>query len=154
MRATFSPQIASFPPLPEPRNYFFLKKSTFFQKPIDFFKIKCYNIKALCDLHRQRCVFLRKPPATQQVFNAIKSGCGAVGSALPWGGRGRKFKSCHSDQKGDSSESPFFFVFRPKSRVFSHFSVALHPNASAKSNHIEPQKSGLTTCLTHSLTTW
>ena len=25
------------------------------------------------------------------------SGCGAVGSALPWGGRGRKFKSCHSD---------------------------------------------------------
>ena len=26
------------------------------------------------------------------------SGCGAVGSALPWGGRGRKFKSCHSDQ--------------------------------------------------------
>ena len=21
------------------------------------------------------------------------------GSALPWGGRGRKFKSCHSDQK-------------------------------------------------------
>ena len=27
----------------------------------------------------------------------LKSGCGAVGSALPWGGRGRKFKSCHSD---------------------------------------------------------
>ena len=27
-----------------------------------------------------------------------ESGCGAVGSALPWGGRGRKFKSCHSDQ--------------------------------------------------------
>ena len=26
------------------------------------------------------------------------SGCGAVGSALPWGGRGRTFKSCHSDQ--------------------------------------------------------
>ena len=30
------------------------------------------------------------------------SGCGAVGSALPWGGRGRKFKSCHSDQFGGS----------------------------------------------------
>ena len=29
---------------------------------------------------------------------ANESGCGAVGSALPWGGRGRKFKSCHSDQ--------------------------------------------------------
>ena len=25
------------------------------------------------------------------------SGCGAVGSALPWGGRGRGFKSRHSD---------------------------------------------------------
>ena len=27
------------------------------------------------------------------------SGCGAAGSALDWGSRGRKFKSCHSDQK-------------------------------------------------------
>ena len=38
-----------------------------------------------------------------------------------WGGRGRKFKSCHSDQKGDSSESPFFFVFLRLSLVFSLF---------------------------------
>ncbi len=75
-------------------------------------------------------------------------------SRVAWGGRGRKFKSCHSDQKGDSSESPFFFVFRPKSRVFSHFSVDYRPNTSAKSDHIKPQKSHLTTCLTHSLTTW
>ena len=50
-----------------------------------------------------------------------RSGCGAAGSALPWGGRGRKFKSCHSDQKGDSSESPFFFVFLRLSLVFSLF---------------------------------
>ena len=28
----------------------------------------------------------------------ILSGCGAVGSALRWGCRGRKFKSCHPDQ--------------------------------------------------------
>ncbi len=28
------------------------------------------------------------------------SGCGAVGSALPWGGRGRGFKSRHSDHIG------------------------------------------------------
>ncbi len=28
----------------------------------------------------------------------LLSGCGAVGSALPWGGRGRPFKSGHSDQ--------------------------------------------------------
>ena len=27
------------------------------------------------------------------------SGCGADGSALPWGGRGRWFKSSHSDQR-------------------------------------------------------
>ena len=31
--------------------------------------------------------------------NKQTSGCGAVGSALPWGGRGRTFKSCHSDQR-------------------------------------------------------
>ena len=42
------------------------------------------------------------------------SGCGAVGSALPWGGRGRKFKSCHSDQKSvrmHNSYGFFLFVF-------------------------------------------
>ena len=32
------------------------------------------------------------------ISKSLKSGCGAVGSALPWGGRGRTFKSCHSDQ--------------------------------------------------------
>ena len=31
------------------------------------------------------------------------SGCGAVGSALPWGGRGRTFKSCHSDHNHQHS---------------------------------------------------
>ena len=30
--------------------------------------------------------------------HAVVSGCGADGSALPWGGRGRWFKSSHSDQ--------------------------------------------------------
>ena len=60
----------------------------------------------------------------------------------------------HSDQKGDSSGSPFSFIFHPKSRVFSRFSVTSHPNASAKPDHIKPPKSPLTTCLTHSLTTW
>ena len=40
------------------------------------------------------------------------SGCGAAGSALPWGGRGRKFKSCHSDQKsiGNTTFSNAFFL--------------------------------------------
>ena len=45
--------------------------------------------------------------------DAIKvSGCGAAGSALPWGGRGRKFKSCHSDQKSvRMHNSCGFFLF-------------------------------------------
>jgi len=34
------------------------------------------------------------------IFDIIfyTSGCGAAGSVLPWGGRGRPFKSGHSDQ--------------------------------------------------------
>ena len=46
--------------------------------------------------------------------NKMVSGCGAVGSALPWGGRGRKFKSCHSDQKSVRVVqilTDFFFYF-------------------------------------------
>ena len=43
------------------------------------------------------------------------SGCGAVGSALPWGGRGRTFKSCHSDQikpwKHYASKALFFVCY-------------------------------------------
>ena len=32
-------------------------------------------------------------------YNLRTTGCGAVGSALDWGSRGRKFKSCHSDHQ-------------------------------------------------------
>ena len=32
------------------------------------------------------------------IEHAVVSGCGADGSALPWGGRGRWFESSHSDQ--------------------------------------------------------
>ena len=39
------------------------------------------------------------------------TGCGAVGSALPWGGRGRKFKSCHSDHSVRSDNFSRFIVF-------------------------------------------
>ena len=41
-----------------------------------------------------------------------RSGCGAVGSALPWGGRGRGFKSRHSDQikKTDHKICLFYFI--------------------------------------------
>ena len=53
---------------------------------------------------------------------ANASGCGAVGSALPWGGRGRKFKSCHSDQiKPKTNRFRLYFLhFRGKNRAFSH----------------------------------
>ena len=37
------------------------------------------------------------PLSRRQHIPRLVSGCGADGSALPWGGRGRKFKSCHSD---------------------------------------------------------
>ena len=36
-------------------------------------------------------------PATST--KKLISGCGAVGSALEWGSRGREFKSLHSDHK-------------------------------------------------------
>ena len=39
------------------------------------------------------------------------SGCGAVGSALPWGGRGRRFKSCHSDQNTEYATACSVFLF-------------------------------------------
>ena len=49
------------------------------------------------------------------------SGCGAVGSALPWVGRGRKFKSCHSDQiKPKTNRFRLYFLhFRGKIVCFS-----------------------------------
>ena len=40
---------------------------------------------------------LDKPSET--VYNIYcYLGVAQIGSALPWGGRGRRFKSCHSDQ--------------------------------------------------------
>ena len=40
-----------------------------------------------------------------------KSGCGAVGSALDWGSRGREFKSRHSDQEKEMGIRPSLFLF-------------------------------------------
>ena len=53
---------------------------------------------------------------------SARSGCGAVGSALPWGGRGRKFKSCHSDQLNEQRKLLVFLCFI---RVFEHFCESL-----------------------------
>ena len=44
----------------------------------------------------------------------IASGCGAVGSALDWGSRGRKFKSCHSDQKIRQVSTCRIFLSKPQ----------------------------------------
>ena len=51
---------------------------------------------------------------------ANASGCGAVGSALPWGGRGRWFKSSHSDQIKPKTVRfrLYFCIFGVKSSVF------------------------------------
>ena len=68
-------------------------------------------------IHFQECILFADLSISQIVFYAIidnpektcynyicwcaestLSGCGAVGSVLPWGGRGRPFKSGHSDQ--------------------------------------------------------
>ena len=49
------------------------------------------------------------------MMNARISGCGAVGSALPWGGRGRWFKSSHSEKteapQSKCSAELLFFLF-------------------------------------------
>ncbi len=54
-------------------------------------------------LFQKFAFFCKKDLTRSAVYVTIhrsqKSGCGAVGSALPWGGRGRTFKSCHSDQR-------------------------------------------------------
>ena len=39
------------------------------------------------------------------------SGCSAAGSALDWGSRGRKFKSCHSDFKKQRNSNEFRCFF-------------------------------------------
>ncbi len=64
---------------------------------LDKAKRMCYNIKAF----GKRRGFQNENPRK----NRTASGCGAVGSALPWGGRGRTFKSCHSDQIKPSGKS-------------------------------------------------
>ena len=53
------------------------------------------------------------------------SGCGAVGSALDWGSRGREFKSRHSDhlkesENVDLSRFSGFFIL-PKKHKWSLF---------------------------------
>ena len=39
----------------------------------------------------------KRPKTVYNIYCYL--GVAQIGSALPWGGRGRRFKSCHSDQK-------------------------------------------------------
>ena len=67
-------------------------------------------------------LFLKKdllfPERRDIIRNA--SGCGAAGSALDWGSRGRKFKSCHSDHEKSlfclPRQERFFPAFRAKNK--------------------------------------
>ena len=56
------------------------EKKKYFQLGLDFPNYLWYYIRA-SKRREPRC-----------------PGVAQIGSALPWGGRGRKFKSCHSDQ--------------------------------------------------------
>ena len=76
---------------------------------------------------------------------AQRSGCGAAGSALPWGGRGRKFKSCHSDQNRRFNRTSDFLYF---TGFFGFFGIYTASKTSAIFLPKIGSKSGTTTCLT------
>ena len=52
------------------------------------------NLKKGLTFQFESCIITHVADAT-----TTESGCGAAGSALDWGSRGREFKSRHSDQK-------------------------------------------------------
>ena len=69
---------------------------------------------------------------------SARSGCGAVGSALPWGGRGRKFKSCHSDQVTGGCKSSGYLYF---TRVFRTFGCGIFLYRAPKNTSENSEKS-------------
>ena len=61
-----------------------------------------------------------------------------LGAKTRWGGRGRKFKSCHSDQESEDDKSSDFLYF---TRVFRTFRVRIfcflrHSKMSEKTRKI------------------
>ena len=53
-------------------------------------------------------------------------GVAQIGSALPWGGRGRRFKSCHSDHKSTVILIELRWTFSmPENRLIQGFSAVL-----------------------------
>ncbi len=101
-------------PLSQPKSYPHTRQSHLFATAIFLWtsvfrkkmkKVCIFSKKVLTKLSA-RAIIVRLCERSQ------RSGCGAAGSALPWGGRGRKFKSCHSDQKsiGNTTFSNAFFT--------------------------------------------
>ena len=82
------------------------------------------------------------------IYKSQRSGCGAAGSALPWGGRGRKFKSCHSDQNRRFNRTSDFLYFMG---FFGLLGVCTASKTSAIFLLKIGSKSGATTCLTASV---
>ena len=94
----------------------------FFEK-ISIFLMVCLTQSCLFKFYSEFSKSFLKILLTSYRLCAIianASGCGAVGSALPWGGRGRKFKSCHSDQiKPKTNRFRLYFLhFRGKIERF------------------------------------
>ena len=58
-------------------------------------------------------------------------GVAQFGSALPWGGRGRKFKSCHSDHKKQIHICVSAFLFCCYEFEIVVYSLPHHQNAKA-----------------------
>ena len=88
---------------------------------------KLFDKAKACHQNRLESVARSVKKLCDKAKNKV-SGCGAVGSALPWGGRGRKFKrrwqrqrKSHQTKIGGSTEPPIFFYFFAKSLEFSRF---------------------------------
>ena len=58
-----------------------------------------------------RLLFVLLKNSFCSVIISYTSGCGAVGSVLPWGGRGRLFKSGHSDQNRNLQNTKTVFCW-------------------------------------------
>ena len=104
---------------------------------------KTSTVKAVCEETKNFFIFSKKGLTnrvryaiihrlsgnpTQKASSLYRSGCGADGSALPWGGRGRWFKSSHSDQIKEALTARLvllLFCFKRTCRTTSFFKRAL-----------------------------
>ena len=99
----------------------------FFLKPIINHKISEVNKIILSKFHiiQKNLKLFQKNTCNLQnnviLFYLFQTtGCGAVGSALDWGSRGREFKSRHSDQSSYESMRTFFVPEKRCSEYHQH----------------------------------